>query len=61
MYCALNVVVKMDFQGRKVPSKTSQRKIDGFVAFLCAHKETMDQMIDVNEDDMDEYLDSIYR
>ena len=22
---------------------------------------TMDQMIDVNEDDMDEYLDSIYR
>ena len=39
----------------------SKRKIDGFVAFLCAHKETMDQMIDVNEDDMDEYLDSIYR
>lgn len=62
LYCALNVVVKMDFQGRKVPSKNqSKRKIDGFVAFLCAHKETMDQMIDVNEDDMDEYLDSIYR
>ena len=62
LYCALNVVVKMDFQGRKVPSKNqSKKKIDGFVAFLCAHKETMDQMIDVNEDDMDEYLDSIYR
>ena len=26
LYCALNVVVKMDFQGRKVPSKTSQRE-----------------------------------
>lgn len=62
LYCTLNVVAFTNTQGLKVPSKKqSKKKIDGFVAFLCAHKETMDQMTDIDSNEMDDYLDSIYR
>lgn len=62
LYCTLNVVAFTNTQGLKVPSKKqSKKKIDGFVAFLCAHKETMDQMTDIDSDELDGYLDSIYR
>lgn len=46
----------------KAPSKRqSKKKIDGFVAFLVAHKETMMVMDDVSEEGMDELIDEIYR
>ncbi|EGP4828603.1 terminase large subunit [Enterococcus lactis] len=62
LYCTLNVVAFTNTQGLKIPSKKqSKKKIDGFVAFLCAHKETMDQMTDIDSDELDDYLSSIYR
>lgn len=62
LYCTLNVVAFTNTNGQKVPSKKqSKKKIDGFVAFLCAHKETMEQMTDIDDGQMEEYLGSIYR
>lgn len=62
LYCALNMVVITNINGMKGPSKRqSKKKIDGFVAFLVAHKETMFHMEDINADEFDELLDSIYR
>ncbi|MBC6300311.1 terminase large subunit [Listeria booriae] len=61
IYCALNLVVKRNLDDLKVPSKlASKKKIDGFVAFLCAHKETMMLMVDIDPDELNEYLDDIY-
>ncbi|EJR68634.1 hypothetical protein IIO_00162 [Bacillus cereus VD115] len=62
IYCALNVVVVTNINGMKAPSKRqSKKKIDGFVAFLVAHKETMMVMDDVSEEGMDELIGEIYR
>lgn len=62
IYCALNMVVVTNINGMKAPSKRqSKKKIDGFVAFLVAHKETMMLMEDVSDEDMDEFLSEIYR
>ncbi|GAB6470122.1 terminase large subunit [Bacillus cereus] len=62
VYCALNVVVVTNINGMKAPSKRqSKKKIDGFVAFLCAHKETMMVMDDVSEEGIDELIKGIYR
>ncbi|MED2771693.1 terminase large subunit, partial [Bacillus thuringiensis] len=62
VYCALNVVVVTNINGMKAPSKRqSKKKIDGFVAFLVAHKETMMVMDDVSEEGMDELIGEIYR
>lgn len=62
IYCALNVVVVTNINGMKAPSKRqSKKKIDGFVAFLVAHKETMMVMDDVSDEGMDELIDEIYR
>lgn len=62
IYCALNMVVITNMNGMKGPSKRqSKKKIDGFVAFLVAHKETMMLMDDVDEDSMDELIADIYR
>ena len=48
--------------GMKVGSKRqSKKKIDGFVAFLVAHKETMMLMDDIDENGMDELIGEIYR
>ncbi|MDP1455633.1 terminase large subunit [Bacillus wiedmannii] len=62
VYCALNVVVVININGMKAPSKRqSKKKIDGFVAFLVAHKETMMVMDSVTEEGMDELIGDIYR
>lgn len=62
IYCALNLVVITNINGMKGPSKRmSKKKIDGFVAFLVAHKETMMLMDDIDEDGMDDLLAEIYR
>ena len=62
IYCALNVVVVTNLNGMKGPSKRqSKKKIDGFVAFLVAHKETMFVMDDVSDEGMDELINEIYR
>lgn len=62
VYCALNVVVVTNINGMKAPSKRqSKKKIDGFVAFLVAHKETMMIMDDISEEGMDDLIADIYR
>nr|WP_197228899.1 terminase TerL endonuclease subunit [Bacillus thuringiensis] len=62
VYCALNVVVVTNINGMKAPSKRqSKKKIDGFVAFLVAHKETMMVMDRITEEGMDELIGDIYR
>ncbi|ANS46137.1 terminase [Bacillus thuringiensis] len=62
IYCALNVVVVTNMNGMKAPSKRqSKKKIDGFVAFLVAHKETMMVMDSITEEGMDELIGDIYR
>lgn len=62
IYCVLNVVVVSNLNGMKAPSKRqSKKKIDGFVAFLVAHKETMMLMEDLNEDGIDDLISDIYR
>lgn len=62
IYCALNLVVITNMNGMKGPSKSqSKKKIDGYVAFLVAHKETMMVMDDIAENGMDELISDIYR
>ncbi|MGX5596019.1 terminase large subunit [Bacillus cereus] len=62
VYCALNVVVVTNINGMKAPSKRqSKKKIDGFVAFLVAHKETMMVMDSITEEGMDDLINEIYR
>lgn len=62
IYCALNLVVVENINGMKGPSKRqSKKKIDGFVAYLVAHKESMMQMDDIDENSMDELISEIYR
>ena len=62
IYCALNLVVGTNLLGMKAASKAkSKKKIDGFVAFLIAHKETMMQMDDVDDSEMDSLISEIYR
>lgn len=56
VYCALNMVVVTNINGMKGPSKRqSKKKIDGFVAFLVAHKETMYQMEDIDQMSLTNY------
>jgi phage terminase large subunit-like protein len=62
IYCALNMVVVTNINGMKAPSKRqSKKKIDGFVAFLVAHKETMMVMDHVSDEGMDALIREIYR
>jgi phage terminase large subunit-like protein len=62
IYCALNLVVVTNINGMKAPSKSkAKKKIDGIIAFLVAHKETMMQMEDVNEDELADLLAQMYR
>lgn len=62
IYCALNLVVGVNLQGMKAASKSkSKKKIDGFIAFLIAHKETMMLMDDVDDSGMDSLISEIYR
>ncbi|MED1520189.1 terminase large subunit [Bacillus safensis] len=62
IYCIENVVAEKNYQGLKRPSKKqSKNKIDGFSAFLTAHKETMMMMEDYNSDEYEAMLDELYR
>ncbi|MCZ0754318.1 terminase large subunit [Anoxybacillus sp. J5B_2022] len=62
IYCTENVVAFINTQGLKVPSKKqSQYKIDGFVAMLTAHKETMNMMIDVSEEEYMAMIEVLYK
>lgn len=61
IYCTENVVAFINMNGLKAPSKKqSQHKIDGFVAFLTAHKETMSMMFDVKEDEYIAMIDQLF-
>lgn len=62
IYCTENVVAFVNIQGLKAPSKKqSQNKIDGFVACITGHKETMMMMSEVDAEGMDELINEIYR
>lgn len=62
IYCLLNLVVGVNLLGMKAASKSkSKKKIDGVIAFLVAHKETMMEMEPIDLNGMDDLLDEIYR
>lgn len=63
LFCVSNAKIVTNMNNLKVPSKRkSPEHIDGFVAFLIAHKETMNMMDPLVEpEEMDDYLASIYR
>ncbi|MDT2850170.1 terminase large subunit [Vagococcus carniphilus] len=62
VYCASNVVITKNLGGMKAASKSkSVKKIDGFISFIIAHKETMFEMEHFDDDELEEYLESIYR
>ncbi|MFS0594221.1 terminase TerL endonuclease subunit [Cytobacillus horneckiae] len=61
VFCASNAKIITNINNLKTPSKRkSPEHIDGFVAFLIAHKETIN-MMDASIDGMDELLEDIYR
>ncbi|MEY2353286.1 terminase large subunit [Lysinibacillus capsici] len=61
IFCASNTKVVTNINNLKAPSKRkSPEHIDGFVAFLIAHKETLNMMAE-SMDGLDEYIKSIYR
>ncbi|MCV9884709.1 terminase large subunit [Metabacillus halosaccharovorans] len=61
VFCASNAKIITNINNLKAPSKRkSPEHIDGFVAFLIAHKETLN-MIDASAEGMDELIGSIYR
>lgn len=61
--CANNTKVVTNINNQKAPSKRkSVEHIDGFVAFLIGHKESMTVMMDVgDEDEYVDYLKTLYR
>jgi phage terminase large subunit-like protein len=61
IYCASNAKVITNINNLKAPSKRkSPEHIDGFVAMLIGHKETLN-MMDVSVDGMDDLISEIYR
>ncbi|AVK82447.1 terminase large subunit [Lysinibacillus sp. B2A1] len=61
IFCASNAKVITNINNLKAPSKRkSPEHIDGFVAFLIGHKETLNMMAE-SMDGLDEYVKSIYR
>lgn len=63
IFCAENAKIITNINNLKAPSKTkSPEHIDGFVAALIAHKETLNMMTEyVDDETLDDYLDDIYR
>lgn len=62
VYCFLNVVVVENMNGMLVASKRkSIKKIDGAAAFFDAHKSTIDEMMDMDTDELEDYFKEIYR
>lgn len=61
VFCASNAKIVTNINNLKAPSKRkSPEHIDGFVAFLIAHKETLN-MMEISIDGLDDLLDDIYR
>ncbi|MEK6459548.1 terminase TerL endonuclease subunit [Heyndrickxia faecalis] len=61
IFCASNAKIVTNINNLKVPSKRkSPEHIDGFVAALIAHKETLN-MMDVSIDGLDDLISDIYR
>lgn len=62
VFCASNTKVVTNINNLKAPSKRkSPEHIDGFVAFLIGHKESMKMMDDIgNEEDYREMLQKLY-
>jgi phage terminase large subunit-like protein len=61
VFCASNAKIITNINNLKTPSKRkSPEHIDGFVAFLIAHKETLN-MMEASIDGMDELISNIYR
>ncbi|MFB8538227.1 terminase large subunit [Enterococcus thailandicus] len=60
--CTNNTKVVTNINNQKAPSKRkSVEHIDGFVAFLIGHKESMTVMMDVgNEDEYEDYLKELF-
>lgn len=63
LFCVENTKVVTNINNLKAPSKRSSvEHIDGFVAMLIGHKETLNMMDQhVEPEEFDDYLDSIYR
>jgi phage terminase large subunit-like protein len=61
IYCASNAKVITNINNLKTPSKRkSPEHIDGFVALLIGHKETLNMMSETSEG-MDELIADIFR
>jgi phage terminase large subunit-like protein len=61
VYCASNAKVITNINNLKTPSKRkSPEHIDGFVALLIGHKETLNMMYETTEG-MDDLISEIYR
>jgi len=61
IFCANNAKVVTNINNMKTPSKRkSVEHIDGFVAFLIAHKESLN-MMEISTNGMDDYVASIFR
>lgn len=63
VFCTSNAKIVTNINNLKAPSKRkSPEHIDGFVAFLIGHKESLHMMEPiVADEEFDEYLDEIYR
>lgn len=63
IFCASNAKIVTNINNLKTPSKRkSPEHIDGFVAFLIGHKETLNMMDEnVMDEEFDDYLSEIYR
>lgn len=62
IFCTNNTTVVTNIQSQKAPSKRkSPEHIDGFVAFLIGHKDSMDLMVEVgSEEEYEEYIRQLY-
>lgn len=64
IFCASNAKIITNLSNLKIPSKRqSPEHIDGFVAFLIAHKKTLNMMepVVIDEEEFDDYLKQLYR
>lgn len=63
LFCTENAKIVTNINNLKAPSKRSSvEHIDGFVAALIGHKESLNMMDEhVEPEEFDDYLDSIYR
>lgn len=62
IFCTNNTTVVTNIQSQKAPSKRkSPEHIDGFVAFLIGHKDSMDLMVEVgSEEEYEDYIKQLY-